>query len=50
MMAYEDYVGKTDIREDTLDARLVRGLAATPGRPVPAARPPLWRWRSLTRP
>jgi 3-methylfumaryl-CoA hydratase len=44
MMAYEDYVGKTDIREDTLDARLVRGLAATLGRPVPAALPPLWHW------
>ncbi|WP_235952449.1 FAS1-like dehydratase domain-containing protein [Falsiroseomonas algicola] len=44
MMAYEDYVGKTDIREDTLDARLVRGLAATLGRPVPDTLPPLWHW------
>ncbi|MDB5382877.1 MAG: hypothetical protein JWO26_2509, partial [Rhodospirillales bacterium] len=30
-MAYEDYLGKTETREDRLDARLVEGLSATLG-------------------
>lgn len=43
-MPHQDYVGRTEIREDRVDARLLRGMAATLGRPVPAALPPLWHW------
>ena len=43
-MSYQDYVGRTETREDRLDARLLRGMAATLGLPVPAALPPLWHW------
>jgi hydroxyacyl-ACP dehydratase HTD2-like protein with hotdog domain len=43
-MSYEDYVGRTETREDRIDPRLLRGMAATLGRPVPADLPPLWHW------
>ncbi|WP_424813876.1 FAS1-like dehydratase domain-containing protein [Roseococcus sp. YIM B11640] len=44
-MSYEDYVGRTETRQDRLDARLVEGLAATLGRPAPERDvPPLWHW------
>ena len=43
-MTYQDHVGRTESREDRLDARLLRGMAATLGRPVPEALPPLWHW------
>jgi hydroxyacyl-ACP dehydratase HTD2-like protein with hotdog domain len=43
-MSYQDHVGRTETREDRLDARLLRGLAATLGRAVPARLPPLWHW------
>lgn len=44
-MTYQDYLGRTETREDRLDSRLVEGLAATLGRPVPAGDvPPLWHW------
>lgn len=43
-MTHQAYVGRTETREDRLDARLVCGLAATLGRPVPAVLPPLWHW------
>ena len=43
-MPHEDYVGRTETRHDRLDARLLRGLAATLGRAVPDALPPLWHW------
>ncbi|NKC31930.1 FAS1-like dehydratase domain-containing protein [Falsiroseomonas selenitidurans] len=43
-MSYQDYVGRTETREDRLDPRLLRGMAATLGRPVPADLPPLWHW------
>jgi hydroxyacyl-ACP dehydratase HTD2-like protein with hotdog domain len=43
-MPYEDFVGRTETRHDQLDARLLRGLAATLGRPLPDVLPPLWHW------
>jgi hydroxyacyl-ACP dehydratase HTD2-like protein with hotdog domain len=43
-MAHEDYLGRTEVREDRLDARLVQGLAATLDRPEPEALPALWHW------
>jgi hydroxyacyl-ACP dehydratase HTD2-like protein with hotdog domain len=44
MSAHSEYVGRTETREDRLDARLLRGLAATLGVAVPKALPPLWHW------
>ncbi len=43
-MSHQDYVGRTETREDRLDPRMLRGMAATLGRPVPAELPPLWHW------
>jgi hydroxyacyl-ACP dehydratase HTD2-like protein with hotdog domain len=43
-MSYEDYVGRSEIREDRLDARLIQGMAATLGTAVPQELPPLWHW------
>jgi hydroxyacyl-ACP dehydratase HTD2-like protein with hotdog domain len=43
-MSYDEYVGRTEIREDRLDARLLRGMAATLGLAMPATLPPLWHW------
>jgi hydroxyacyl-ACP dehydratase HTD2-like protein with hotdog domain len=44
-MPYQDYVGRQETRQDRLDARLVEGMAAALGRPVPEADvPPLWHW------
>jgi hydroxyacyl-ACP dehydratase HTD2-like protein with hotdog domain len=43
-MTHDAYVGRTEQREDRLDARLIRGMAATLGLPEPAALPPLWHW------
>ncbi|WP_211872196.1 FAS1-like dehydratase domain-containing protein [Plastoroseomonas arctica] len=44
-MAYEDYLGKTQTREDRLDTRLVEGLSATLGLVRPEGDiPPLWHW------
>jgi 3-methylfumaryl-CoA hydratase len=44
MMSHQDYVGRTETREDRIDPRLLRGMAATLGRPVPMELPPLWHW------
>jgi len=44
-MTHQDYVGRTEIREDRLDPRLIEGLAATLDREVPKEDvPPLWHW------
>jgi len=51
-MSHQDYVGRTEIREDRLDTRLLRGMAATLGVVPPEAGgnwapevlPPLWHW------
>ena len=43
-MSYDAYVGRTETRDDRLDARLLRGMAATLGVPMPVALPPLWHW------
>ncbi|HEV7266620.1 MAG TPA: MaoC family dehydratase N-terminal domain-containing protein [Falsiroseomonas sp.] len=43
-MSYQDYIGRTETREDRLDARLLRGMAATLGVPTPEVLPPLWHW------
>ena len=44
-MPYQNYVGRQETRQDRLDARLVEGMAATLGRPVPEGDvPPLWHW------
>ena len=44
-MSHQDFLGRTETREDRLDPRLIQGLAATLGRPVPQGDvPPLWHW------
>jgi hydroxyacyl-ACP dehydratase HTD2-like protein with hotdog domain len=43
-MTHQDYVGRTETREDRLDPRLIAGMAATLGVAVPDALPPLWHW------
>jgi hydroxyacyl-ACP dehydratase HTD2-like protein with hotdog domain len=43
-MPYQDYVGRTEIRHDTVWPLLLRGLAATLDMPAPADLPPLWHW------
>ncbi|MBY0336689.1 MAG: MaoC family dehydratase N-terminal domain-containing protein [Acetobacteraceae bacterium] len=44
-MAYEEYVGRTETREDRMDARLAEGLAATLDVTLPEGDlPPLWHW------
>ena len=43
-MTHQDYVGRSETREDRLDLRLLRGMAATLGRALPAALPPTWHW------
>ena len=44
-MSHQDFVGRTETREDRLDPRLIEGLAATLSRPVPIGDvPPLWHW------
>lgn len=43
-MTHDAYVGRTEQREDRLDDRLVRGMAATLGLPQPEILPPLWHW------
>jgi len=44
-VAYEEFVGKTEVAEDRLDPRLVQGLAATLDQEVPEGDvPPLWHW------
>ena len=48
-MSFEDYVGRTETRADTVWPLLIRGLAATLDIPwqeaAPGGRlPPLWHW------
>ncbi len=44
-MTYSDFIGRSETRQDVLDARLVEGLAATLGVPLPERDiPPLWHW------
>jgi hydroxyacyl-ACP dehydratase HTD2-like protein with hotdog domain len=43
-MTHDAYVGRTEQREDRLDDRLIRGMAATLGLPQPEVLPPLWHW------
>ncbi|WP_245215310.1 FAS1-like dehydratase domain-containing protein [Pararoseomonas baculiformis] len=44
-MAFEEYVGREETREDRADPRLAEGLAATLGRPLQGeAWPALWHW------
>ncbi|HYZ62192.1 MAG TPA: MaoC family dehydratase N-terminal domain-containing protein [Acetobacteraceae bacterium] len=43
-MSYDSYIGKTETSTDMVSPRLVEGLAATLGLPVPATLPPLWHW------
>lgn len=43
-MSYQDFVGRSETREDRLDARLIQGMAATLGVAVPETLPPLWHW------
>ena len=44
-MTHQEYLGRTETREDRLDPRLIEGMAASLGRPVPAHDvPPLWHW------
>lgn len=43
-MSYSEYVGRSELREDRLDARLLRGMAATLDVDAPAELPPLWHW------
>ena len=43
-MSYADWVGRTETREDRLDARLIAGLAATLDVGVPDTLPSAWHW------
>jgi hydroxyacyl-ACP dehydratase HTD2-like protein with hotdog domain len=44
-MPYAEFLGRREQRTDRVDPRLAEGLAATLGRPLPAADlPPLWHW------
>ncbi|GAC1339849.1 MAG: MaoC family dehydratase N-terminal domain-containing protein [Acetobacteraceae bacterium] len=43
-MSYDEYIGNAETRTDEVSPRLVRGLAATLGVPVPEVLPPLWHW------
>ena len=44
-MTYAEFVGRREEREDIVDFRLVVGLAAMLGRPLPDGDlPPLWHW------
>ncbi len=43
-MQYQDYVGKTETRTDEVSPRLMQGMAATLGLPLPALLAPLWHW------
>jgi hydroxyacyl-ACP dehydratase HTD2-like protein with hotdog domain len=43
-MSHSDWIGRTEMREDRLDARLVAGMAATLGVGLPEALPPTWHW------
>ncbi len=44
-MAFDEWIGRTETREDRLDPRLAEGLAATLGVRLPAGDlPPLWHW------
>jgi 3-methylfumaryl-CoA hydratase len=44
-MAYDDYIGRSETRSDTVWPLLVRGLAAALDVPAPAETlPPLWHW------
>jgi hydroxyacyl-ACP dehydratase HTD2-like protein with hotdog domain len=44
-MAYEEYIGRTETREDRLDPRLAEGMAASLGVALPEGDlPPLWHW------
>jgi 3-methylfumaryl-CoA hydratase len=43
-MSYDSYVGKTNTRMDEVSPRLIEGMAATLGVPVPDLLPPLWHW------
>jgi len=44
-MSHQDHVGRTETAEDVMDARLVRGLAATLDLDPPEGDlPPLWHW------
>ncbi|MBC7798995.1 MAG: MaoC family dehydratase N-terminal domain-containing protein [Gemmatimonadaceae bacterium] len=43
-MPFQDHVNRTETRTDTVDHRLVLGLAATLGVAAPDSLPPLWHW------
>ena len=43
-MAFDEYVGRTETRRDTVAPHLLRNMAATLGVPVPDVLPPLWHW------
>ena len=44
-MAFDEYIGREEVREDRADPRLATGLAATLGRPLEGEEwGPLWHW------
>lgn len=43
-MTHADHVGRSETRADTVDRRLMQGLAATLGVAMPDHLPPLWHW------
>jgi 3-methylfumaryl-CoA hydratase len=43
-MTYSDVIGRTQIHEDEVSPRLLKGLAATLDVPEPTVLPPLWHW------
>ena len=43
-MSYDDYIGRSQTRQDEVSPRLLAGLAATLGVETPETVPPLWHW------
>ncbi len=43
-MTYEDHIGRTETRTDSVAPHLLHGLAATLGMEIPDRLPPLWHW------
>ena len=43
-MSHQEAVGRTQLQEDEVSPRLLRGLAATLDVPEPDVLPPLWHW------
>ena len=43
-MDHAAFIGRTEVRRDSVSPLMLRGMAATLGVPVPDVLPPLWHW------